>query len=141
MLVGGLLGAIIIPSLSDKQQKRQRYLYLGFILAIPGLIGITYANSSWLLMVSASWLGFFLVSTFPVGMQYAAEITHPTPEGTSNGLVQLFGQAAVVYVYVMEAMRTENGSFSPSLLLAVGLLVLSVLLTTQMKDPKIYLKH
>ena len=87
-------------------------------------------------MVSAFWLGFFLVSTFPVGMQYAAEITHPTPEGTSNGLVQLFGQAAVVFVYVMEAMRTADGSFSPSLLLAVGLLVVSVVLITQMKDPK-----
>jgi MFS family permease len=136
LLVGGLIGAIIIPSLSDKQRKRQRYLYLGFALAIPGLIGITYATSSWLLMLSAFWLGFFLVSTFPVGMQYAAEITQPTPEGTSNGLVQLFGQAAVVFVYVMEAMRTTNGSFSPSLLLATGLLVLSILLITQMKDPK-----
>ena len=103
----------MIPSLSDKQQKRQRYLYLGFSLAIPGLIGLTFATSSWLLMVSAFWLGFFLVSTFPVGMQYAAEITHPTPEGTSNGLVQLFGQAAVVFVYIMEAMRTDNGSFLP----------------------------
>lgn len=135
LLVGGLIGAIIIPSLSDKQRKRQRYLYLGFALAIPGLLGITYATSSWMLMLSAFWLGFFLVSTFPVGMQYAAEITYPTPEGTSNGLVQLFGQAAVVFVYVMEAMRTANGSFSPSLILAVGLLVLSILLITQMKDP------
>ncbi|MFC2065431.1 MFS transporter [Chloroflexota bacterium] len=136
LLVGGLIGAIVIPSLSDKQQKRQRFLYLGFSLAIPGLIGLTYATSSWLLMVSSFWLGFFLVSTFPVGMQYAAEITHPTPEGTSNGLVQLFGQAAVVFVYIMEAMRTSDGSFSPSLLLAAGLLVLSVVLITQMKDPK-----
>ena len=136
LLVGGLIGAVIIPALSDKQRKRQRYLYLGFALAIPGLLGITYATSSWLLMVSAFWLGFFLVSTFPVGMQYAAEITHPTPEGTSNGLVQLFGQAAVVFVYIMEAMRTADGSFSPSLLLAVGLLVVSVILITQMKDPK-----
>src|SRR3990172_3591086 len=136
LLVGGLIGAIIMPSLSDKQRKRQRYLYIGFILAIPGLIGITFATSSWLLMLSAFWLGFFLVSTFPVGMQYAAEITQPTPEGASNGLVQLFGQAAVVFVYVMEAMRTADGSFSPSLLLAAGLLVLSVFLITQMKDPK-----
>ncbi len=36
-------------------------------------------------------------------MQYAAEITQPTPEGTSNGLIQLFGQASVIFVYIMEA--------------------------------------
>jgi len=135
LLVGGLIGAVVIPALSDKQHKRQRYLYLGFALAIPGLIGLTFATSTWLLMVSSFWLGFFLVSTFPVGMQYAAEITHPTPEGTSNGMVQLFGQAAVVFVYIMEKMNNVYGSFNSSLLFAVGLLVLSVLLITQMKDP------
>ena len=135
MLVGGLIGAVVIPSLSDKQHKRQRYLYLGFALAIPGLLGLTFATSSWFLLLSSFWLGFFLVSTFPVGMQYAAEITHPTPEGTSNGMVQLFGQAAVVFVYIMEAMKSADGSFTPSLLFATGLLVLSVFLITRMKDP------
>ena len=50
------------------------------------------------LLVSAFTLGFFLVSTSPIGMQYAAEVTYPTPEGTSNGLIQLFGQASVIFV-------------------------------------------
>jgi MFS family permease len=136
MLVGGLIGAIVIPALSDKQRKRQRYLLLGFILAIPGLIGLTYATSAWLLFASAFELGFFLVSTFPVGMQYAAEITYPTPEGTSNGLVQLCGQGAVVFVYIMEALRTADGSFTPSMLLSIALLVVSVAVITQLKDPK-----
>jgi hypothetical protein len=68
-------------------------------------------------------------------MQYAAEITYPTPEGTSNGLIQLFGQASVVFVYVMEAMQQDNGSFTPSLLLAAGLLVLSAMLIIRMPDP------
>ena len=135
LLVGGLIGAVVIPALSDKQRKRQRFLYLGFALAIPGLIGLTFATTSWLLMLSSFWLGFFLVSTFPVGMQYAAEITHPTPEGTSNGMVQLFGQAAVVFVYIMEIMNNMFGSFTSSLLLAAGLLAISVLLISQMKDP------
>ena len=83
----------------------------------------------------AALMGFFLVSAMPIGMQYAAEITYPTPEGTSNGLIQLFGQGAVVFVYIMEAMKSSDGSFTPSLLLALGLLVLSVGITTQLKDP------
>jgi MFS family permease len=135
MLVGGLLGAVVIPPFSDRQRKRQRYLMLGITLSIPGLIGLTFAETQWLLLVSAFSLGFFLVSSSPIGMQYAAEITYPTPEGTSNGLIQLFGQASVVYVYVMEGMKRDDGSFTPSLLLAVGLLALSALLITQMKDP------
>ncbi|MCR4407240.1 MAG: MFS transporter [Anaerolineae bacterium] len=135
LLVGGILGAIIIPPFSDRQHKRQRYLLLGITLAIPGLIGLTFATSQWILLLSAFSMGFFLVSTSPIGMQYAAEITHPTPEGTSNGLIQLFGQASVVFVYIMEAMKTNDGSFTPALLLAIVLLMVSALVVTRMKDP------
>ena len=135
MLVGGILGAIIIPPFSDKQQKRQRYLLLGTTLAIPGLIGLTFATSYWVLLLSAFSMGFFLISTSPIGMQYAAEITHPTPEGTSSGLIQLFGQASVVFVYIMEAMKSSDESFTPALLLAIALLVVSALVVTRMRDP------
>jgi MFS family permease len=135
MLIGGLLGAVIIPPFSDRQHKRKRYMLIGFVLAIPGLVGLTFATAGWVLILSTFSMGFFLVSTFPVGMQYTAEITFPTPEGTSNGLVQLCGQAAVIFVYVMEAMRAPDGSFTSSLLLLVGLLIISILVITQMKDP------
>ena len=138
MLVGGILGAVIIPPFSDRQHRRKPYILLGLLLAIPGLIGLTFATSSWLLFVSAFGMGFFLVSTSPIMMQYAAEITRPTPEGTSNGLMQLFGQASVAFVYIMEALRTTNGSFTPSLILATGLLVISALLVTQMDEPSQY---
>ncbi|RKX90682.1 MAG: MFS transporter [Spirochaetes bacterium] len=137
MLVGGLFGAVIIPAISDKQKKRQRFLYIAIIGAIPGLLGITFAPTLTLLMFSAFVMGFFLVSALPVAMQYAAEITVPTPEGTSNGLIQLFGQGAVVFVYVMEAMKTKSGSFTPSLLLAVLLLILTLLFISQIKDVKL----
>ena len=135
MIAGGLVGAVVLPALSDKQRKRQPYLMLAFLGSIPGLIGLTFAQSGVLLFGSAVLLGFFLVSAMPIGMQYAAEITYPTPEGTSNGLIQLFGQGAVVFVYIMEAMKTSSGSFTPSLILALVLLVISAALVTQMKDP------
>jgi MFS family permease len=136
MLFGGILGAVIIPPFSDKQHKRQRYLLLGFTLAIPGLVGLTFATSYGLLLASAFGLGFFLVSTLPIGMQYAAEITYPTPEGTSNGLIQLFGQASVIFVFIMDAMKGADGSFTPPLLLAAGLMFASVLAITRLKDPQ-----
>jgi MFS family permease len=135
MLFGGVLGAVLIPPLSDKQHKRQRYLLLGMALAIPGLVGLTFATSYGLLLASAFGLGFFLISISPIGMQYAAEITYPTPEGTSNGLIQLFGQASVIFVYIMDAIKSPDGSFTPALLLAIGLMLASVLLITRLKDP------
>jgi MFS family permease len=134
MIVGGVIGAVVIPAFSDRQRKRQKYLVIAFVGALPGLLGLTFATSPILLFASAFVMGFFLVSAMPVSMQYAAEVTHPTPEGTSNSLIQLFGQGAVVFVYVMEALKTANGSFTPSLLLAVGMILLSLIFISQMKD-------
>jgi len=135
MLVGGVLGAVVLPPFSDRQHRRLPYMLLGLALAIPGLVGLAFAATAGLLFASAFAMGFFLVSVSPIGMQYAAEITNPTPEGTSNGLIQLFGQASVVFVYIMEALRTPDGAFTPALLLAVALLVVSALLVVAMKEP------
>lgn len=136
LLVGGVIGAVVIPAISDKQQKRQKFLIAGIALAIPGLLGVTFAHSFWALLVSGFFLGFFLVSVSPIGMQYSAEVAYPTPEGTVNGLIQLFGQLSVVFVYIMEALETPNGSFTPGLMLGAGLLVICVLIATQMRDVK-----
>jgi hypothetical protein len=75
------------------------------------------------------------VAILPVGMQYAAEVTYPTPEGASNGLVKLCGQTSVVFVYIMSALKSGSGSFTASLILAVGLLVISVFVIGRLKDP------
>jgi len=135
MVLGGIIGAVVFPSLSDKQHKRQRYMLIGVSLAIPGLVGVTFVSVYWLLLVSAFFLGFFLISVAPIGLQYVAEVTYPAPEGTSAGLIQLAGQLSVVFVYIMEAMRSKDGAFTPSLVLSMVLLVVLVVVITQMKDP------
>lgn len=135
IVVGGIIGAVILPPISDRLHRRQPFILGGFLAAIPAMVGVTFASTHWLLYVSAFLLGFFLVSVAPIGMQYAAEVTYPTPEGTSNGLIQLAGQASVVFVYIMEVLRSGNGAFTSALLLAIALLVVGSGLILGMKDP------
>lgn len=136
MLAGGVLGAIIIAPISDKMHKRQAFLLMGFIMAVPCVLGLAFAHHAFSLFTFSFALGFFLVGVNPVGMQYATEITQPTPEGTSNGLVQLAGQSSVVFVYIMDALKTSDGSYTPALLLSAGLLALGAFIVLQMKDPQ-----
>jgi len=137
MLLGSLFGAVAIPPISDRTRARRPFLVVGYVLAIPGLCGLAFARSYSGLLASGFGLGFFLVSTLPIGMQYAAEITQPTPEGTSAGIIQLFGQASVVFVYVMEAMKTSDGSFTPSLVFAIGMMVVAAALSTQLRERRV----
>ena len=134
MLVAGIIGAVVLSALSDRRGKRIHFLTLALAASVPGVLGIAFASSVWLLYVFAAVLGFFLVAALPIGMQYAAEITNPTPEGTSAGLIQLAGQVSVVFVYIMSALRTSNGSYTVSLLLSAGLLAGFALAVSRLKD-------
>lgn len=137
LLLGGLIGAVVLPALSDRVRRRRPFLVLAFAGSIPGLVAIMAATSLLPLLLGGFVLGFFLVSALPIGFQYAAEVTRPTPEGTSNGLMQLFGQASVVFVFVMSALRTPDGSFTRALLAGLGLLVLAVFIASRMPEPDV----
>jgi nitrate/nitrite transporter NarK len=138
LLLGGILGAAILPILSDKLQKRKIFLLAGLVFAVPGLIGFAFLQSFWPLVISLFSLGFFLMSLAPVGYQYAAEITFPAPEGTSNGLLNLAGQVSVVFIYAMEAFKNADGSFTPSLLILTGLLGLCCLLVAFLAESTLF---
>ncbi len=136
MVAGGIMGALVMPSLSDRYRKRTPFLVLAVIGATLGLAGITYATSYWLLLASAFVLGFFLLSAGPIGFQYGAEIAYPAPEGTSNGLLLLMGQiSGVVFIIGMDSLKSPGtGSMTPSLVVLIGLMVLSLLLCTRLRE-------
>ncbi len=134
LLLGGILGAFLLPLLSDKTHKRKPFLILGVLGCIPGLIGIAFAQAFGLLLVSAFIFGFFLIGIAPIGYQYAAELTFPVPEGTSNGMLSLAGQVSVVFIFAMEALRAPDGSFSLPLVLLAGLMIVNAVLLTRLKE-------
>jgi MFS family permease len=134
LLVGGVFGAVIIPALSDRTGKRKLWMFVGLIGSLPGLAGLIFAQSFLILAISAFALGFFLTSLMPVGMQFSTEITLPTPEGTTNGLIQLCGQFSVVFVLMMQAMEGKSGSFTLSLLVSGLCVIAAAVLIPFMKE-------
>jgi MFS family permease len=138
MILGGIIGALIIPILSDHYRKRKPFLLIAVIGATLGLVGVTFANSYALLLVSAFAFGFFLLSAGPVGFQYGAEITHPTPEGTSNGLLLLMGQiSGIVFILGMDTFKSPaTGSMTSPLVFLILLMALSLIFATRLREPK-----
>jgi cyanate permease len=136
MVAGGVMGALVMPALSDRYRRRTPFLVLAVIGATLGLVGITYGTSYWLLLASAFILGFFLLSAGPIGFQYGAEITYPAPEGTSNGLLLLMGQiSGVAFIIGMDSFKSPGtGSMTTSLVVLIGLMVLSLLLCTRLRE-------
>jgi len=136
MVFGGIIGAIVIPPISDRMRRRVPFIVLALVGAIPGLIGVTLASGYPLLLASAFVLGAFLLSSGPLGFQYAAEITYPVPEGTSNGLLLLAGQVSgIAFIIGMDALKSPaTGSMTTSLLIIIALMVVCVILATRLHE-------
>jgi MFS family permease len=136
MILGGIVGALMLPTLSDRARRRVPFMVLALGGATLGLAGITFAASYWLLLSSAFVLGFFLLAAGPIGFQYGAEITYPAPEGTSNGLLLLMGQVSgILFILAMDMLKSpETGSMSLSLVILIGLMLVGLVLCTRLKE-------
>ena len=130
MLGGGIIGAVVISLLSDRSRRRKPFILLALIGLLPGLLGLAFSTSYWLLLASGFVFGFFLLSAGPIGFQYAAEITHPAPEATSNTLLLVMGQiSGINFIFGMDALKSpESGAMTDSLLILAALTAVAVIL-------------
>jgi MFS family permease len=106
LIVGGIIGAIVLPILSDAMGRRKAFLVLCMALTVPALWALALAPQGlYALGIAAmTLLGFALMSAGPIGFQYAAEVTSPLPESASQGVLLLAGQiSGLVFTAGMSA--------------------------------------
>jgi hypothetical protein len=116
--------------LSDKLRKRKDFLVLCVIGMVPGIFGLTFAGhfSSdpaivYAISLASSFVfGFFVMSAGPLGFQYAAEVSYPAAESTSQGMLLWVGQ--VTGILFVAAMSIESNRYLPALLIVFAVLSL-----------------
>jgi sugar phosphate permease len=138
MIIGGIVGAVVIPLLSDHYRKRTIFIIIALAGSTISLIGVTFATNYALLLASGAGFGFFLLSSGPIGFQYGAEITHPISEGTSNGFLILMGQASgILFIFAMDSFKAAGtGSMTGPLIILIGLMVVSFLISLWLRESK-----
>jgi MFS family permease len=128
MLIGGIIGAVVLPILSDKYRKRKLFLVICLAGMVPGVFGLSFAgnlglrpeNIYFLLLVSSFVIGFFVMSAGPIGFQYAAEVSYPAPESASQGTLLWIGQiSGIVFV---TGMSIDNHSHLGAFLILFAIL-------------------
>ncbi len=126
MMVGGVIDAVILPALLDKFRRRKLFLVICILGMVPGIGGLAFAEAlastaagSYTMALAASFiLGFFVMSAGPIGFQYAADVSRPVQEATSQWLLLLAGQiTGILFVggmsiranpYLPKYFRTEK---------------------------------
>jgi len=139
MIIGGVIGALVLPTLSDRVRRRVPFIIIALIGATLGLAGVTFFSGTFLLYASGFLLGFSLLSAGPLGFQYGAEIARPTPEGTSNGMLLLMGQiSGIIFIFGMDSLKDPTtGAMTASLVVLIILMLLGLLAATRLRESKL----
>jgi sugar phosphate permease len=137
LMIAGVVGALLIPAISDRLRKRKPVLIAALLLSLPGVLGLIFLNGFFLVTLSCAWLGIFLVGAIPLVLQYAVEVCYPAPEPASSGLLMIASQASVVAITIMGWNYARTGTFSASLLAITVLLFVSGVLLFKIKESAI----
>jgi len=135
IIFGGIIGAVIIPELSDRFQRRKPFILLALVMAIPFTFLLAYHPDYTVILISAFLLGFFLMPALPIGLQAGAEMTTPIPEGTSAGVLMIFGQAGgIVLILLMSLVSDIMFTFFWAMMLLIVLDVFALLVSLLFKE-------
>jgi MFS family permease len=121
MVFAGVIGCVVIPSISDHYMKRKPFLLLAAGVAIPTLLAIALVQNTAAIFIISVGTGFFLFSAFPLVLTLGEETTGHGLTGTATAILLLLGNAGgVVLTLMMEGLKNVGSpAFKWSMILLV----------------------
>ena len=139
MMIGGIVGASILPPLSDKLRKRKLFIVIAMIGAIPGLAGLDLRRQ--LLAAPCVKLHYLVSFSWRAGRSAsstALKYAYPAPEATSQGLLLLAGQiSGIIFIFGMDIATAAGASKTPAMLVFIALMMVNVFLILKLKESKL----
>ena len=134
-VVAGVLGAIVLPIISDRLRRRAPFFVASIIVLVPLYLGMTFVSGFFPLVLIAGVAGFSIMGVAPILFQHGSEVAYPTQEGTSLGTILLMGQiSGVLFVFLFEALSAGFGSVIPPMLAIVAITAAEIPLTLRVKE-------
>ncbi len=140
-VVCGVIGAIVLPIISDKVRRRVPLFITAISVLVPLYAGLTFITSLIPLCIAAGLAGFSIMGVAPILFQHGAEVAYPAKEGTSFGAILLMGQiSGTLFVVFFDWLRSSTGAILLPMLLFIALSALLIPFSARMKESKVLLE-
>lgn len=129
LIVGGILGAAIIPAISDAAKRRKPFLVACCIMAGALTWPLSRSGDGIQLYAMSSLLGFFFLPGYALLLSATEEFAGKDKAGSATGLLMLFGNfGGVVVSILMDAVKAGPRDWRNAVYLLLGTIGLSLLL-------------
>ncbi len=135
LIAGGIVGAIVIPILSDLVKRRKPFLIVGTIAAGVFMYPLMHTRSYTTAIVLAAILGFLVISLLPIIFQMSIEIVGERLTGSATGMLWVFGATgAIITIYSIEAIANITSNFRDGIWVFMGMFLIAFLLSLLLKE-------
>ncbi len=137
LILGGIVGAAIVPAFSDHFKKRKPFLLLSVLMATltvyPLCNGISYSS----VLVFSAIQGFFFLPAFSLLLEMCSEIVGKSHAAAATGILMLTGNlGGVVVVIAMELVKGQSQNYDHGVHLMFGLLLASFILSLTLPETR-----
>ena len=124
LIFGGIIGAVVIPLLSDYFKKRRPFFILSILIALATTLPLCKSEGYHLLLGLAFLQGFFFLPAYALLLEMCSEWVGEEKAGSATGILMLMGNAGgVIVIIAMDALKEPQ--FLRSVYLLVGILAVS----------------
>ncbi len=128
LIIGGIVGAVVIPLLSDLTRRRRPFLILCVMGALATIYTLGTSHSYGLVLLVGGLHGFFFMPALALLLEMCAQLAGARSAGAATSLVMLTGNAGgVAVILAMDAVKAGK-DYHPAVLLMLGLLALTLVI-------------
>ncbi|WP_224367930.1 MFS transporter [Hyalangium versicolor] len=129
LIVGGIVGSVIIPAMSDLAKRRKPFLVACSAAALATMYPLCTSSHYGLLLLLACLHGFCFLPAFALLLEMSAQVAGARAAGAATSLLMLAGNVGgVVVIVAMPLVKGEGSDFRPAVVLMVALLALTTVL-------------
>jgi predicted MFS family arabinose efflux permease len=132
LVVGGIVGAVAIPALSDLFRRRKPFLVASAMGALATIYPLCSLRDHGLLLALAALHGFCIMPAFALLLDMSAQLAGARSAGSAASILMLAGNLGGVLVIVaMPLVKADDADFHRGVWLMTALLVVTFLLATR----------
>ena len=135
LIVGGILGALLIPLLSDYLQKRRIFLILATLVGASATYPLLYLTTGTTTLLLSFILGFFLLAGYPLLIAAAEDTVHASQAAKAVAMLMMMGNlGGVMMVLLMQGVKGLTGSWTPTGWVLIIAVASATFLVLKIKD-------
>jgi len=135
LIVGGILGALLIPLLSDYLQKRRIFLILATLIGASATYPLLYLTTGTTTLLLSFILGFFLLAGYPLLIAAAEDTVHASQAAKAVAMLMMMGNlGGVMMVLLMQGVKGLTGSWTPTGWVLIITVASATFLVLKIKD-------